>query len=227
MFYLIVLVFLVLLLIGPQWWVHRVMTKYNQQDEANFPGSGGELARHLLDLYSLQQVTVEETDIGDHYDPSDRAVRLSYDKLSGKTLTAITTAAHEVGHALQDAADEPLFLWRFRLGNYSVMIQRLGSFLLFAAPFVTLISWTPSIGIVSAIAAFMVMGSNVLLQLLTLPVELDASFKKALPLLKNGYLTPEQYSRAERILRAAAFTYLSASLAGMLNFWQWLRILRR
>ncbi len=76
-------------------------------------------------------------------------------------------------------------------------------------------------------AAFLVMGMNVVVQLVTLPVELDASFKKALPLLKTGYLTPDQYKGAKKILRAAAFTYLSASLAGLLNFWRWLQIMKR
>ena len=66
-----------------------------------------------------------------------------------------------------------------------------------------------------------------MVQLVTLPVELDASFKKALPLLKAGYLNPDQYKGAEKILRAAAFTYLSASLAGLLNFWRWLQVFKR
>ncbi|MES9850314.1 MAG: zinc metallopeptidase [Candidatus Thiodiazotropha sp. L084R] len=227
MLYLIVLVLLLLLLLGPQWWVNRVMTRHNRHDESNFPGSGGELARHLLDRFSLHEVIVESTDLGDHYDPSVKVVRLSKDKLEGKTLTAITTAAHEVGHALQDAADEPMFRMRTRLGRFAEISQRLGSFLLFLAPIASLISRAPAVGIISVMAAFMVMGTNVLLQLLTLPVELDASFKKALPLLKSGYLTPEQYPGAEKILRAAAFTYLSASLAGLLNFWQWIRVLKR
>jgi Zn-dependent membrane protease YugP len=227
MLYLIILALLLLLLLGPQWWVQKIMQKHNVNDEPNFPGSGGDLARHLLDRFSLQVVCVEETDLGDHYDPSVKAVRLSKDKLNKKTLTAITTAAHEVGHALQDAADEPMFVWRTRLARFAEIAQRLGSFLLFIAPIASLISRAPAIGIVSALAAFMVMGTNVLLQLLTLPVEIDASFKKALPLLKDGYLAPEQYPGAEKILRAAALSYLAASLAGLLNFWQWLRVLRR
>ncbi|MEW8584926.1 MAG: zinc metallopeptidase, partial [Candidatus Thiodiazotropha sp.] len=195
--------------------------------EDNFPGNGGELARHLLDRFDLHQVQVEKAESVDHYDPGDKAVRLSKDKLDGKTLTAITTAAHEVGHALQDAAQEPLFRWRTRLGSIAVGAQRLGSFLLFVAPILSIVTRAPAAGLLSAMAAFLVMGSNVVLQLATLPVELDASFKKALPLLKNGYLRTEQYRGAEKILRAAAFTYLSASLAGLLNFWQWMRVLKR
>jgi Zn-dependent membrane protease YugP len=225
--FVIILALLLLLLLGPQWWVKRTMQKYSQHDEANFPGNGGELARHLLDRFSLSDVRVESTDQGDHYDPNDKALRLSRERLVGKSLTAITTATHEVGHALQDAADEPMFRWRSRLARFAQFSQRLGSFLLFLAPLVSLISRAPAIGMISALAAFLIMGTNVLLQLLTLPVEWDASFKKAMPLLKDGYLTSEQYPAAEKILRAAAFTYLSASLASLLNFWQWLRVLRR
>ncbi|MEW8507684.1 MAG: zinc metallopeptidase [Candidatus Thiodiazotropha sp.] len=227
MTYLVLLGVLLLLILGPQLWVQQVMAKYNRHPEENFPGNGGELARHLLDRFNLHKVQVEKAESADHYDPKDKAVRLSKDKLEGKTLTAITTAAHEVGHALQDAADEPLFQWRTRLGSIAVGAQRLGSFLLFVSPILSIATRAPAAGLLSAMAAFLVMGSNVILQLATLPVELDASFKKALPLLKNGYLKPEQYRGAKWILRAAAFTYLSASLAGLLNFWQWMRVLKR
>ncbi|WP_316364512.1 zinc metallopeptidase [Candidatus Thiodiazotropha sp. CDECU1] len=227
MIYLLLLGTLLLVILGPQLWVQHVMAKYNRHQEENFPGNGGNLARHLLDRYGLHQVQVEKAESGDHYDPGDKAVRLSKDKLEGRTLTAITIAAHEVGHALQDAADEPLFQWRTRLGSVAIGAQRLGSFLLFAAPILSIVTRAPSAGLLSAMAAFLVMGSNVILQLATLPVELDASYKKALPLLRSGYLQPEQYRGAEKILRAAAFTYLSASLAGLLNFWQWIRVLKK
>jgi uncharacterized protein len=227
MIYLLLLALLILLLLGPQLWVQWVLDRYNRQAEPNFPGNGSELARHLLDRFRLHNIGVEVTEQGDHYDPQSKTVRLTQDKLTGKTLTAITTAAHEVGHALQDAADEPLFRMRIHLATYAVWAQKLGSFLLFAAPVMTLATRAPSVGMVSALAAFLVLGSNVVVQAITLPVELDASFRKALPLLKSGYLTPEQHAGAKRILRAAALTYLAASLAGLLNFWQWLRVLRR
>jgi hypothetical protein len=227
MIYLALLAALLLLLLGPQIWVQWMLSRYNRIAEPNFPGNGGELARHLLDRYSLNKVGVEVTGQGDHYDPLSKKVRLTQDKLSGKTLTAITTAAHEVGHALQDAADEPLFRLRSRLVMFASVAQKVGSFLLFAAPMLTIATRAPSAGLLSALAAFLVLGSNVIVQAVTLPVEFDASFKKALPLLKSGYLTPQQHAGAERILRAAALTYLASSLAGLLNFWQWLRVIRR
>ncbi|MEJ2692082.1 MAG: zinc metallopeptidase [Candidatus Thiodiazotropha sp.] len=227
MIYLVLLAAIVLLLLGPQIWVQRVLSRYNRVAEPNFPGNGAQLARHLLDRFLLDEVSVEVTGVGDHYDPAGKVVRLTQDKMTGKTLTAITTAAHEVGHALQDASDEPLFRMRSRLVAFAGVAQKLGSFLLFAAPLASIATRAPSVGLISALAAFLVLGTNVIVQAVTLPVELDASFKKALPLLKSGYLTPQQYAGAERILRAAALTYLASSLAGLLNFWQWLRVLRR
>jgi len=224
---LILVILLTLAIVGPQWWVQAVMARYNRKPEPNFPGTGGEFARHLLDHYELTSVKVESTTAGDHYDPQARAVRLTPDKFEGRTLTAITTAAHEVGHALQHAADEPMFAWRTRLAKATVGAQKLGSFLLFLAPVLTVVTRTPASGLISLLAAFLVMGSGVAVQLATLPVELDASFRKALPILRSGYLTPAQQRPAQRILRAAALTYVAASLAGLLNFWRWMTLMRR
>lgn len=227
MHYLLLFLAIFVLLYGPQFWVQHVLRKYNRKDEANFPGTGGELARHLLDRFQLSHVKVEVTEAGDHYDPMDRAVRLTKDKYEGKTLTAITVAAHECGHALQDAAGESLFLWRTRLARMAVMAERLGSFMLFAAPLLVLATKAPSAGLISAIGAFLVIGFGIVVQLLTLPVELDASFRKAMPMLKDGYLDEQQIPAANSILKAAAWTYVAASLSSLLNFWRWLAILRR
>ena len=227
MIYLIAIVFLLLLIYLPQFWVQRVLQRYNKRDEENFPGNGGELARHLLDRYDLQEVKVEISEVGDHYDPRDRAVRLTRDKFEGKTLTAITVAAHECGHAFQHAASQPLFIWRTRLAYISIWAQRLGSILLLGAPILVLITRLPSVALINISGAFLVMGFAVLMHLLTLPVELDASFNKALPLLESGYLQQKQVPAARKILRAAALTYVAASLATLLNFWRWIALLRR
>ncbi len=227
MTYLLLLILLLVALLGPQLWVRHVLERYGREAEDNFPGSGGELARHLLDRFGLQAVKVEASEQGDHYDPDSRTVRLSPDKLDGRSLTAITVAAHEVGHALQHAADEPLFRLRIHTARLATWAQPVGSFLLFAAPLATLITRAPSPGLITALAAFLLLGSGLLVQLLTLPVEWDASFSKALPILRQGYLTPAQHRPAQRILRAAAFTYVAAALAGLLNFWRWWRLIRR
>ncbi len=225
--FLILLALLVAVMIVPQWWIQRVLARHHQKPEDNFPGTGGELARHLLDRFGLEEVKVEATDKGDHYDPEARAVRLTADKLNGRTLTSITVAAHETGHALQHAGDEPLFKWRQRLAIMAQFASRAGMLMLYGAPLIALITRVPSAGLVSAIGAFLMMGIGVIVQLVTLPVELDASFNKALPLLKAGYLSAEQHKGAEQVLKAAAWTYVAAALASLLNVWRWLQVLRR
>ena len=227
MAYVLIIGLILAIVYLPQLWVARVLARYNREAEENFPGTGGELARHLLERFGLKDVRVERTDMGDHYDPQQRCVRLTPDKFDGKTLTAITVAAHECGHAMQHAAQEPLFTWRTRLAMSAVWAARLGSFLLFAAPMLALATRAPSPGLISLLGGFLIMGFGVVVQLVTLPVELDASFRKALPVLRNGYLAPEQVPAARRILNAAAWTYVAASLASLLNFWRWMAVLRR
>jgi len=225
--YVVFFLFLLAFIYLPQLWVASVLKKYHQKREENFPGTGAELARHLLDKVGLPAVAVEITEQGDHYDPVSKAVRLTKDKYEGKTLTSITVAAHEVGHAMQDGLGQPMFRFRTQMARFAFVAQRLGSFLLFLSPFLGLISRAPSATLITALAAFLVMGSGLLVHFLTLPVELDASFNKALPLLKTGYLEETQYRPAERILKAAALTYFAGALAGLLNFWRWFQVLRR
>ncbi len=227
MLYLILIIAVLMLLYGPQLWVQYILNRYNRSAEENFTGTGGELARHLLDRYGLESVTVEKTELGDHYDPMSRAVRLTADKYDGRTLTAITVAAHETGHALQHAVKQPMFQLRTRLAVIAVQSGKIGMLLLISAPFLALLMRSPAAALVPVIGAFLVMGMGVVVQLITLPVELDASFNKALPILKQGYLREDQFPAAKRILQAAAWTYVAASLASLLNFGRWLMVMRR
>lgn len=226
MHFLVLVVLVVALILGPQLWVRQVLKRYNQEDDS-LAGTGGELARHLLDRYGLRQVKVESTELGDHYDPEAKAVRLTPDKLLGRTLTAVTTAAHEVGHALQDFSGYGPFRWRSRLVGMAHGAEKLGSFLLFAVPVLTAATKSPVAGGLMLLAAFCTLGMGFVVQLVTLPVEWDASFGKALPILRGGYIEERQYPAARKILRACALTYVAASLAGLLNFWRWMRLLRR
>ncbi|MGV6827478.1 MAG: zinc metallopeptidase [bacterium] len=227
MHWLILIFLLAILILGPQLWVQWILNRHNRIPEVNFGGNGSELARYLLDKMSLQSVGVEITEQGDHYDPQARVVRLTKDKYEGKTLTAITVAAHEVGHAIQHAAGEPMFEWRTRLAIWAAYGAKIGSFLLFLVPLLPLLTKVPIAAAVPALAAFLILGTGLVVQLLTLPVEVDASFKKALPLLEAGILTEEQQRPARNILRAAAMTYVAGALAGLLNFWRWLQVFRR
>lgn len=227
MIYILILLLLLTLIFWPQYWVKAVLARYNRREEENFPGTGGEFARHLLDRFELAHIKVEATEHGDHYDPESQCVRLSKDKFGAKTLTAITVAAHECGHALQHAAKEPLFQWRTQLAYSSLWASRIGSFLLFSAPFLVMVTRAPSVALINFTGAFLIMGFGILVQLITLPVELDASFNKAMPMLKSGYLQPGQIPAAQKILKAAAWTYVAGALASLLNFWRWMAVFRR
>ena len=116
---------------------------------------------------------------------------------------------------------------RTRVARSVIWVQRIGSFLLFAAPVPVLLFKLPSVALINITGAFLIMGFAVVMHLFTLPVEIDASFNKALPILESGYLNQRQKPAARRILRAAAWTYVAASLATLLNFWRWLAVLRR
>jgi len=227
MHWLIILSLLLIILMGPQFWVQYVFKRYSLKDEQNFPGSGAEFSRHLLNRMGLHDVKVEVTKIGDHYDPETRTVRLTPDKFERRSLTAITVAAHEVGHAIQHAGKDPWFMRRSRLVAWAGNASQLGSFLLFLVPVLPLLTRVPFTGLIPAVAAFLILGSGVLVQLLTLPVEIDASFNKALPLLEAGYLTEKQKGPAKIVLRAAAWTYVAGALVGLLNFWRWMQLLKR
>lgn len=213
----------------PGLWVKRVLNKYSEPaDRYLDKGSGGELARHLLDRFELSGVKVEQTDVGDHYDPEDKAVRLSPENYSGHSLTAVTVAAHEVGHAIQDARGEILFRSRQRLVRAAVKGERVGSLLLVGAPLIVLATRTPQAGLLMLVIAIGSMALGTLVHLVTLPVELDASYNKALPMLEeDGYLYDGDQPHARRILKAAAFTYVAGSLASLLNLGRWLMVLRR
>ena len=215
------------LVFGPGWWVRNVMSRYSSPED-RYDGTGGELARYLLDSHDLQHVKVEETQEGDHYDPQEKVIRLTPEKLNGRSLTAVTVAAHEVGHALQDATGFVPLRVRSQLVMLTRPIEKLGAVILMAAPLIGMVTRSPLVGLLMILGGLMSLGSTTLVHLVTLPTEIDASFKRALPMLeKDDVLMPVDLPHARRLLKAAALTYLSASLASLLNIARWWALLRR
>jgi len=219
---------LLLLLFGPQIWTNHIMKRYSN-DIDEIPGTGGELAQHLLDRFDVNDVKVEETKPGnDHYDPQSRTVSLSPDHFAGKSLTAIVIAAHEVGHALQHKMlYRPLFL-RWKLAIVAAVAEKIASLILVIFPFAAILIRIPAVGIFMFLSGITILILPVILHLITLPVEWDASFHRALPILIEGdYIPNSAIPIARKILLAAALTYVAASLASLLNFYRWIAILRR
>ena len=217
---------LVALLFAPQWWVRRVLARHGAE-RPDLPGTGGELARHLLDEAGLQAVKVELTGDGDHYDPLDSAVRLLPQHHDGRSIAAVAVAAHEVSHAVQHARGEKAFAVRFDLVRKLNWIDRLASGILLLAPVVFMVIKAPALLLLQVVAGLLLLAIRVVVHVATLPVELDASFGKALPALVRGrYISPGDLPAARSVLRAAAWTYVAAALATLLDVARWFRILR-
>lgn len=106
--------------------------------------------------------------------------------------------------------------------------EKIGAVLMMGIPIAAAVARTPVASVVVLMAGLATMGISTLIHLVTLPVEWDASFRRALPVLRQGqYLTPDDEQGARSILTAAALTYLAASLASLLNLWRWIAFLRR
>ena len=223
---LLVLVAMFGLALLPQMWVRRVIAEHSA-DRPDFPGTGGELARHLLDEMQLGHVRVEETKDGDHYDPDAKAIRLMPQHFRGRSLAALVIAAHETGHAMQDATDYPPLQKRTQLAKQAANIERVGAVVMLAAPIMVVLAKSPHVLFIELAAGAVILGITVLMHAYTLPVELDASFRRALPVLKAGkYIPDRDMPAARQLLRAAAFTYVAAAGLSLLNVMRWLRVLR-
>ncbi len=211
---------------GPRFWATRVLNRYNREEY--FSGNGLDLARMLLDRMDFRHVKVERTELGDHYDPFEKAVRLSNKNCGGKTLTSVVVSMHEVGHAIQDCTGYAPLMARNRYIHIANKIKKIGAGLMMAIPLVAIVTKVPAMGFIMFLAGLASLGIPVVVHMLTLPVELDASFKRALPILKSGeIIPPEDLPAARKILLACALTYVAGALASLLNIWDWIRILRR
>ncbi len=224
----IVLLLLVIIIFLPQFWVQWVIKKYSQPID-ELPGTGGELAEHLINRFELEDVSVEKTDNGnDHYDPESKTIRLSETNHDGKSLAAVTIATHEFGHALQHHTSYKPLLLRTQLAKKAAVAEKIASFILVSLPFTLILVKVPAVTFIMLLAGLTIMCLPILLHLFTLPVEFDASFNRALPILNEGNYVPDSAMPIARtILAAAALTYVSASLASLLNFYRWWAILRR
>ena len=212
---------------GPSLWVKFVMRRYSSE-KPEMPGTGGELAEHLIERFSLKDVKVEVTELGDHYDPIEKKVRLSRDHYESKSLTAISIAAHEVGHAIQDQQGDKRLAIRTKMVPVVDKVAHLSAIIISLSPVIGIITRHPmpfSLLLLLGLSGFV---ARMMIHAVTLPIEFDASFSKALPVLREGnYVSQSNEKAVNSILRAAALTYVSAALADILNLGRWIIILLR
>ncbi len=211
-FLLMIVVFVATLFI--QFWLQRTYARYSRV--ANSRGVTGEqVARSILDAYGLHNVRVEMVPgaLTDHYDPMAKAVRLSEPNFHSPSAAALAVAAHEVGHAIQDAKS---YAW-LRVRHSILPVANIGSMFgpwIFIAGMFMGATGLMSIGIWLFAAA-------ALFQLVTLPVEFDASNRALNILKKMNFLDNAEMGGARAVLTAAAMTYVAAlanSLATILHY---------
>jgi Zn-dependent membrane protease YugP len=173
--------------------------------------TGRNIAQAILDSEGIDDVSIEPVDsyLGDHYDPRHKVLRLSPDVYNGRSVAAAGVAAHEVGHAIQDARGyAPL-----ALRNSIVPVAGFGSNFSFIIIFIGLAMAFKTMVIVGCALFTMV----VLFQLINLPVEFNASSRARQVLLANGLVTQQEDKEVGRVLHAAAMTYVAATLTAILT----------
>lgn len=224
MLILVLIAALVGLMILPQFLVRRRMKHYHRIDQT-LDGTGGELAEHLIKRFQLP-VSITDQEGGDFYDPARALVSLSPENRQKRSITAVAVAAHEVAHAMQHHKRWRPFMLRQRMAPVIALIQYLVAML---TSFGTALIFIPGLGIIWRLLIISLIISGllrILFHLMTLPVELHASYKLALPLLSE-YIPEEKLPAARKVLRAAAMTYVASAMADFVNLGIWLRLLRR
>ena len=205
----------ILLILLPQIWVRSTLNKYSNE-ESSIGRTGADIAREILSRHQLSHVKVEVTNQGDHYDPSSKVVRLSENFYNGTSLSAVTVAAHECGHAIQDAENYGFMRLRAAVTPI-VQICQFGPMLLVFSLMLTAFLASPIWKLTALIGLVMYIGIF-FFQVITLPVELDASFGRAVPVLEgSGYISPDEKEKANKILQACAFTYIAAALYSLIE----------
>ncbi len=207
-----ILPFIILFL--PNIWVNYIL-KNNNRVLSDMPFTGNQLGKKILEEQKIYNVSIESIKQLDHYNPIKKKIHIGEDKLNKKSITSIAVVAHEIGHAIQDKENYKPLIIRQKLIEKTMIFQRLGSFLLIIGlPSIFAFTKSPLITFVAAIIIMGCLSTNVLIHLITLPVEFDASFKRALPILQK-YVPKENMKQCRSVLRAAAFTYLAQSIVSI------------
>ena len=203
---IIYLSLLIFLFFAPVIWLNYVFKK-NDKILINMPFNGLEFGNNILNELGLNNVKIEQSLIGDHYDLLEKKVKVSESRLSKKSLTAISVVCHEIGHAIQHNENYKPLEQRTKIVKNTAWISQLGSGLLLMG-FPTIFA-TGSFSLMKICLVFVLISLfiGIIVHLVTLEVEFDASFKRALPIIKEK--VPKEYHDAcHSVLKAAALTYV-------------------
>jgi Zn-dependent membrane protease YugP len=202
------------------WAQFRVKSTFNRWSEV--PSANGltgyEAARRMLDRNGLHDVPIEPVPgkLSDHYDPISRVVRLSESVYYENSISALSVACHEVGHAIQHQNSYPMLVLRHRMFPVVRIASGAAPFLLIAGFLFSAMNLV-GLGIIffSAAVAF---------QLVTLPVEFNASSRARDLMISEGFITQDEERGVKKVLNAAALTYVAAALISLLELLKYIMI---
>lgn len=213
------------LLLG-MWAQYRVQSAFAKYSRVRTSTGidGAHAARRILDINSLQNVNIERVGgtLSDHYDPGHKVLRLSQDVYATPSIAAVGVAAHESGHALQDKVSYgPL-----RLRSAIVPAVNFGSWL---GPIIFMVGFFMSgtFGDSLAIIGLLLFGATAVFALVTLPVEFDASKRAKQQLASAGILSPQEIQGVDKVLDAAALTYVAAAVQAVTTVLYYVLLLGR
>ena len=208
------------LMVGPTillalWASFKVQSTFREYQQFGVRSgmNGAEAARAVANAGGARDVTIEETDgfLSDHYDPTSKTLRLSPDVYHGRSIAAIAVAAHEAGHAIQHAKAYTWLTFRSQM----VPMVKIGSMLwiwvFLAGMLISSMPWLQTVGII-------LFSATVVFQLVTLPVEFDASNRAKAVLAHTGIVsTQEEAQGVSKVLGAAAMTYVAGALTAIMT----------
>ncbi|WP_088035638.1 zinc metallopeptidase [Evansella clarkii] len=207
------LIYLAILFLVPLWAQMRVKGTYQKYSQvASSSGmAGAEVARKILDDNGLYDVMVEPVkgQLTDHYDPRKKAVRLSEQNYYGNSVAGAAVAAHEVGHAIQDAEGYAFLRFRHALVPVANFGSNISFFLILAGIFMGATNMF--------LAGIIFMSAAVLFQVITLPVEFNASNRAMEQVVSVGVIRNEEERETKKVLNAAALTYVAAALVAVME----------
>ena len=224
--------FIIFLIYFPYFYVRYIYQNYNKSLEL-MPFNGKEFADKILNDQGLKEVQIEHQKVSlqNFYNPENKSIGIEDDLLNKKSLTALSIIAHEVGHAIQHKENYKPLIQRHNLLEKTVVFRTIGSSIvtLGVGP-IFAFTHSFSLTLIATVVALLFFCIEIFINLFTLNCEYDASFNRAMPILKDN--VPEEYiDQCKRVLNAAALTYVANSIIRVLSlrnfFFIFLRLLKR
>lgn len=213
------------------WAQSRVSSAFNKYSQVpnNRGLSGAQVARMMLDSEGLNNVAVERVEgrLSDHYDPRHKTLRLSPDVYDSTSVAAAGIAAHEMGHALQDKVSYAPLMLRSALVPVTQIGSQLGVWLFFGGLMFMMFAGSSGIAYSIAVIGLLLFATSAVFTIVTLPVEFDATKRAKTLLVRQGILAGNEMEGVNKVLDAAALTYVAAALQAIMQVLYFATILFR